>query len=136
MSVLISICVYVGISYHLMLLLSLCAERRLYYRQDRLFETPSYFWAKPVYTARIQSWHLAFAHLRCFDARLTKPDGSIRFNWWDRDNEFVKGTSKVTPYTDLFWAMFYKIAPFMGGMKKQSSSWRPKPPSTSRRSGR
>ncbi len=24
----------------------------------------------------------------------------------------------MPPYTDLFWAMFYKIAPFLGGMKK------------------
>ncbi len=61
---------------------------------------------------------MAFAHLRCFDARLTRPDGSIKFNWWDRDNDFIKGVRRVPPYTDLFWAMFYKIAPFLGGMKK------------------
>ena len=24
----------------------------------------------------------------------------------------------MPPYTDLFWAMFYKITPFLGGMKK------------------
>jgi hypothetical protein len=29
-----------------------------------------------------------------------------------------KGVRRVPPYTDLFWAMFYKIAPFLGGMKK------------------
>jgi hypothetical protein len=61
---------------------------------------------------------LAVAHLRCFDARLTKPDGSIKFNWWDRNNDFIKGVRRVPPYSDLFWAMFYKIAPFLGGMKK------------------
>jgi hypothetical protein len=73
---------------------------------------------KPVYSARIQSFHLAFAHLRCFSARLTRPDVLVKFNWWDRDNDFIKGVRRVPPYTDLFWAMFYKIAPFLGGMKK------------------
>ena len=47
--------------------------------------------AKPAYSARVQSFHLAIAHLRCFDARLTRPSGEIKFNWWDRDNEFIKG---------------------------------------------
>jgi hypothetical protein len=61
---------------------------------------------------------LAVAHLRCFDARRTRPDSSIKFNWWDRDNDFIKGVRRVPPYSDLFWAMFYKIAPFLGGMKK------------------
>ena len=73
---------------------------------------------KPVYSARIQSFHLAVAHLRCFDARLTRRDRSIIFNFWDRDCDFIKGVRRVPPYTDLFWAMFYKIAPFLGGMKK------------------
>ncbi len=73
---------------------------------------------KPVYSARIQSFHLAVAHLRCFDSRCTRPDDSIKFNWWGRDNDFIKGVRRVPPYTDLFWAMFYKIAPFLGGIKK------------------
>jgi hypothetical protein len=67
---------------------------------------------------RIQSFHLAISHLRCFDARLTVPDGRITFNFWDRDNDFIKGVRRVPPYTELFWAMFYTIAPFLGGMKK------------------
>ncbi len=61
---------------------------------------------------------MAVAHLRSFDARLTRPDGSIKFNWWDRDNDFIKGVRRVLPYTELSWAMFYKITPFLGGMKK------------------
>ena len=61
---------------------------------------------------------MAVAHLRCFDARLTRRDRSIIFNFWDRDCDFIKGVRRVPPYTDLFWAMFYKIAPFLGGMKK------------------
>jgi hypothetical protein len=43
---------------------------------------------------------------------------AIRFNFWDRDCDFMKGVRRVPPYTDLFWAMFYKIAQFLGGMKK------------------
>ena len=35
-----------------------------------------------------------------------------------QQRDFIKGVRKVPPYTDLFWAMFYKIAPFLGGMKK------------------
>jgi hypothetical protein len=61
---------------------------------------------------------MAAAHLRCFDHRLTRDDGRVKFNFWDRNNDFVQGVRKVPPYTDLFWAMFYKIAPFLGGMKK------------------
>jgi hypothetical protein len=61
---------------------------------------------------------MAIAHLRCFDARLTRDDGRIKFHFWDRQNDFVQGVRKVPPYTDLSWAMFYKIAPFLGGMKK------------------
>ncbi len=67
---------------------------------------------------RILSFHMAVAHLRCFDARLPHPDGRIKFNFWDRHNDFIKGVRRVPPYTDLLWAMFYKIAPFFGGMKK------------------
>jgi hypothetical protein len=74
--------------------------------------------AKPVYSPRIQSFHLAVAHLRCFNAQLNKP-GEINFNWWDRDTCFIKGARKVPPYTDLFWTMFFKLAPFLGGMKKE-----------------
>jgi hypothetical protein len=61
---------------------------------------------------------MAAAHLRCFDHRLTRDDGRVKFNFWDRHNDFVQGVRKVPPYTDLFWAMFYKIAPFLGDMKK------------------
>jgi hypothetical protein len=64
------------------------------------------------------SFHLAVAHLRCFDARLTQDDNRIKFHFWDRHTDFVQGVRKVTPYTDLFWTLFYKIAPFLGGMKK------------------
>jgi hypothetical protein len=71
-----------------------------------------------VYSARIQSFHLVVAHLRCFDARLARPDGLVKFNRRDRYNDFIKGVRRVPPYTDLFWAMFYKIAPFLGGIKK------------------
>lgn len=74
--------------------------------------------SKPVYSARIQNFHLAVSHLRCFDARLTRGSGEVKFNWWDRNNDFIKGVRRVPPYTDLFWAMFYKLAPFLGGMKK------------------
>jgi hypothetical protein len=61
---------------------------------------------------------LAISHLRYFDARLTVPDGRIKFNFWGRDNDFIEGVRRVPPYSDLFWAMFYKIAPSLGGMKK------------------
>ena len=61
---------------------------------------------------------MAVAHLRCFDASLTTADGRIKFNWWDRNNDFINGVRRVPPYTELFWAMFYKIAPFLGGLKK------------------
>ena len=61
---------------------------------------------------------MAVAHLRCFDASLTTADGRIKFNWWDRNNDFINGVRRVPPYTELFWAMFYKIAPFLGGFKK------------------
>jgi hypothetical protein len=29
------------------------------------------------------------------------------------------GAKKVPPYTDLFWTMFFKIAPFLGEMNKE-----------------
>lgn len=74
--------------------------------------------SKPHYSERLQSMHLAVAHLRCFDARLTTPTGSIIFNWWDRNNDFIRGVRKVPPYTLLYWTMLFKIAPYLGGMKK------------------
>ena len=73
---------------------------------------------KPFYSERLQSMHWAIAHLRCFDARLTKPDGSVKFNWWDRSNDFIRGVRTVPPYTALYWTMLFKIAPFLGGLKK------------------
>ncbi len=38
-------------------------------------------------------------------------------NWWNRDNQFVKGMRKVPPYFDLFWNLFFEIAPFLGDLK-------------------
>ena len=69
--------------------------------------------AKPVYSTRIQNFQLAVFHLRSFDARLTTPTGEIKFNWWDRHNDFIKGVRRVPPYPDLYWTMFYKLAPFL-----------------------
>ena len=74
--------------------------------------------AKPCYSERLQSMHWAVAHLRCFDAKLTSPDGAIKFNWWDRNNDFIRGVRRVPPYTTLYWTMLFKIAPFLGGLKK------------------
>ena len=76
--------------------------------------------AKPFYSDRIQSFHLAVAHLRCFDASLTtiKIPDPIKFNWWDRDNDFIRGVRRVPPYTLLYWTMLFKIAPYLGGLKK------------------
>ena len=80
--------------------------------------------SKPHYSERLQSMHLAVAHLRCFDARLTtrgevnSPNGPIRFNWWDRNNDFIRGVRRVPPYTTLYWTMLYKIAPYLGGLEK------------------
>ena len=39
--------------------------------------------AKPVYSVRIQNFHLAVSHLQCFDASLTKGSGEVKFNWLD-----------------------------------------------------
>jgi hypothetical protein len=80
--------------------------------------------SKPHYSERLQSMHLAVAHLRCFDARLTtrgevtSPNGPIRCNWWDRNNDFIRGVRRVPPYTFLYWTMLFKIAPYLGGLKK------------------
>jgi hypothetical protein len=73
---------------------------------------------KPHYSDRLQSMHLAIAHLRCFDARLTTTTGAIKFNWWDRSNDFIRGVRRVPPYTSLYWTMLFKIAPYLGGLKK------------------
>ncbi len=40
-------------------------------------------------------------------------------NWWNRDDSFVKGMRKVPPYTDLFWNLFFKVAPFLGELKTE-----------------
>ncbi len=118
-------------------MLPLCAEWTLSRRQGSILaDYPKYpltSGTKPADSERIQSFHLAIAHLRCFDARLTRPDGLVKFNWWDRYNKYIKGVGRVRSYTDLFWAMVYKIALFLGGMK--SSSWR-QPPRTLNTSGR
>ncbi len=40
-------------------------------------------------------------------------------SWCNGHNDYIKIVRRrVPPYTDLFWAMFYKIAPFLGCMKK------------------
>ncbi len=41
------------------------------------------------------------------------PDGRIKFHFWDRDTDFIKGVRTF----DEVGAMFYKFAPFLGGMK-------------------
>ena len=68
-------------------------------------------------TDRIESFHMAVANLRCFDARRTDEEKGIRFDWFNRDNCFIKGARKVPPYTDLFWAMFFKVASRIGPLK-------------------
>ena len=66
---------------------------------------------------RVESFTVAITFLRCFNAALHKPEDNIVMNWWNRDNSFVKGMRKVPPYTDLFWNLFFKVAPFLGDLK-------------------
>ena len=68
---------------------------------------------------RVESFVVAITFLRCFNAALHKPDDNIVMNWWNRDNSFVKGMRKVPPYTDLFWNLFFKVAPFLGDLKNE-----------------
>ena len=72
---------------------------------------------KGVPCDRIESFHMAVGNLRCFDARRTDEEKGIRFDWFNRDNCFIKGARKVPPYTDLFWAMFFKVASRIGPLK-------------------
>ena len=68
-------------------------------------------------TERIESFHMAVGNLRCFNAALTNEEKIIRFDWFNRDNVFIKGAKRVFPYTDLFWAMFFKVIARLGPLK-------------------
>ena len=72
---------------------------------------------KGVPCDRIESFHMAVGNLRCFDARRTDEEKGIRFDFFNRDNCYIKGARKVPPYTDLFWAMFFKVASRIGPLK-------------------
>ncbi len=50
---------------------------------------------------------------------MNREEDKILFNFHDSNNDFSMGATKVPPYTDLFWTMFFKIAPFLGDMNKQ-----------------
>jgi hypothetical protein len=66
---------------------------------------------------------VAITFLRCFNTALHDPanqhNHEVDMNWWNRDNKFVGGMRKVPPYTDLFWNLFFKIAPFLGDLKTE-----------------
>ena len=68
---------------------------------------------------RIESFLVAITFLRRFNAALHKPENNIVMNWWNRDNKFVTGMNKVPPYTDIFWNLFFKVAPFLGDLKAE-----------------
>ena len=103
------------------LMLPMCAARPDACRQGRLLEISSYFWHQTSLfseNSELSQFHLAVAHLCCLDTRLSRPDGLIKFNWWERNDKFIKVVRMVLPYTDTVGSLFYKIAPFLGGMKK------------------
>jgi hypothetical protein len=60
-------------------------------------------------TLRIESFHQAVGLIRCFDARRTDPARRIKCDWYDRDNEFLKGAKKLPQYTDLIWNLFFLV---------------------------
>jgi hypothetical protein len=68
---------------------------------------------------RVESFVVAITFIRCFNAALHDPASHIIMNWWNRDNKFVGGMRKVPPYTDLFWNLFFKVAPFLGDLKSE-----------------
>ena len=71
-------------------------------------------------TLRIESFHMAVAHLRCFNAALTDKEKGILFDWYNRDQKYISGAKKdgVAPYTDLYWTMFFNIVKHMVPLKK------------------
>ena len=68
-------------------------------------------------TERIESFHMAVGNLRCFNAAQNDEEKKIRFDWFNRDNVYILGAKRVFPYTDLFWAMFFKVIARMGPLK-------------------
>ncbi len=68
-------------------------------------------------TELIESFHMAMGNFRCFNAALTNEERNISFYWFNRNNVFIKGAKKVLPYTDLFWAMFFKVIARLGQLK-------------------
>jgi hypothetical protein len=68
---------------------------------------------------RVESFVVAITFLRCFNTALHNTENNIVMNWWNnlKDNKFVKGMRHVPPYTDLFWNLFFKVAPFLGDLK-------------------
>ena len=71
------------------------------------------------YTSHMESFHLAVGNLRCFDARLNTADKKPYFNFYDRENNYISGVRRAPPYSELFWTLFYKIAPFLGDLGKK-----------------
>ena len=60
---------------------------------------------------------MAVGNLRRFNAALNDEEKKIRFDWFNRDNVYILGAKKVFPYSDLFWAMFFKVIARMGPLK-------------------
>jgi hypothetical protein len=71
------------------------------------------------YTSRMESFHWAVGNLRCFDARLNTANKKPYFNFYDRENNYISGVRRAPPYSELFWTLFYKIAPFLGDLGKK-----------------
>ena len=54
----------------------------------------SYLWPETSVFPRIQSFHLAIAHLRCFNSALNDSDNKINVNWCDTDQNFIMGLNR------------------------------------------
>jgi hypothetical protein len=109
--------VYVCIYLYLVKLISSCQAGLFPYAVSEYNTFPLTCGKSLPPTERIESFHMAVGNLRCFNAALNDEEKKIRFDWFNRDNVYILGAKRVFPYTDLFWAMFFKVIARLGPLK-------------------
>jgi hypothetical protein len=68
----------------------------------------------------MESFHNAFASLRCFDATKNKDNKKPYFNFFDRDNNHIASARHSPPYNaKVFFLLWLKAAPYFGEFGKE-----------------
>ncbi len=96
-----------------------CSVRIDAYDEGRLPEFLFSCATSSTASLRLESFENTVGSLRCFYATKNKEDKKPYFNWFDRDNNYIRSARRAPPYTPLFCLLWLKAAAHFGEFSKE-----------------